>query len=87
MPRNIHDVNIVDLYGDGFLNHHGIGSAVVDATGTITSITCGIFAQIKPIPKVGTEYSISGIYDDNNLPFQVNLRCTTAARPASIFDR
>jgi len=89
MPA-IKNVNVLDPYGESFLNGHGIGSAVVNATGEITQINCGIFAANKPIPELNKEYVITGDYDDpqppyKNIPFKATLKCTAPGRPQSTF--
>ena len=83
---DLEDVYVLDLHGDGFLDHHGIGHATIDKDGQITEIRCGIFAVNKPIPKNGTEYVISGdIIGPPKRPFKVTLTCTNAGRPSSTF--
>lgn len=89
MPA-IKNVNVLDPYGESFLNGHGIGNAVVNATGQITQINCGIFAVNKPIPTLNKEYVITGDYDDpqppyKNIPFKATLKCTAPGRPQSTF--
>ena len=85
MPT-ISNVNVLDLYGDSFLDHAGIGTATMGPNGSVTQVQCGVFAVIKPIPVVGKEYIITGDFDqDPKIPFKVTMRCTVAARPASIF--
>jgi hypothetical protein len=83
VTKHAHDVRIVPLYGDPILTD---GIASIDFNGpTLTQLRAGIFAVTRPIPKVGTVYSISGVYDDTHLPFVVRLACISAARPMSIF--
>jgi hypothetical protein len=83
VTRHAHDVRIVPLYGDPVLTD---GIASIDFNGTqLTELRAGIFAINRPIPKVGTEYSVSGWYDDSNLPFTSILTCTSAGRPMSKF--
>jgi len=85
MP-GISNVNVLDPHGDSLLDHSGIGTATVGAHGAVTQVQCGVFAVTKPIPVVGTEYIITGDFDeDPKIPFKVTLRCTVAARPASTF--
>lgn len=83
VTRDIHDVRVVPLHGDPVLTD-GIGH--IDFNGpSPTLLRCGIFAQNKPVPKVGTEYVVSGEFDDPPMPFQYTMRCTVAARPESRF--
>jgi hypothetical protein len=84
VTKDIHDVNVLPLHGDSFLNHHGIGHIDFDGT-KVVELRCGIFPQGKPLPTVGQEYVITGIYDATNLPFNYTLKCTQAGRPVSRF--
>lgn len=89
MPA-IKNVNVLDPYGESFLDGKGIGDAVVNATGQITRITCGIFPVNKPIPTLNKEYVITGDYADpqppyKNQPFRATLPCTASGRPQSTF--
>ena len=81
--RHAHDVRIVPLYGDPVLTD---GIASMDYNGpSLAVMRAGIFAVTKPLPKVGLDYSVTGWFDDTNLPFSYRLKCTQAARPASQF--
>ena len=81
--KDVHDVRIVPLHGDPVLTD-GIGH--MDFNGpNLVLLRCGIFAQNKPLPKVGTEYVVTGEFDVNPLPFRYTMRCTVAARPESRF--
>ena len=85
VTKHGHDVRIVPLHGDPVLAD---GIASMDFNGPTPApaqFRAGIFAVHKPIPKVGTEYSISGVYDDSNIPFLFHLTCTVAGRPGSTF--
>lgn len=85
LTRHAHGVRIVPLHGDPVLTD-GIASMDFNGPGpNPTQLRAGIFAQNKPIPKVGTQYSISGEYDDSNIPFLFRLTCTVAGRPGSTF--
>lgn len=90
MPTGpIKEVNVLPLYGPGFLNREGTGTAWVDNTGTITRVQCEVFAP-NGLPTQGTEYTVSGIYAEapgTNLPFSTTLICTVVASPMSQFDR
>lgn len=84
---DLEEVNVLPLYGDNMLDHHGIGHAVVN-NGQITQIRCGIFAQNAPVPTPNQDYVITGKMKVNGTrqDFKVTLRCTTAGRPQSTFD-
>lgn len=83
VTRDVHDVRVLPLHGDPVLTS-GIGH--MDFNGpNLALVRCGIFAQAKPLPRVGTEYVITGEYDDHPMPFRYTVRCTVAARPVSRF--
>lgn len=83
VTRDVHDIRILPLHGDPVLTD-GIGH--MDFNGpNLVLLRCGIFAQNKPLPKVGTEYVVTGEFDVNPLPFRYTVRCTAAGRPESRF--
>lgn len=83
VTRDVHDVRLLPLHGDPILTH-GIGH--MDFNGpNLLLLRCGIFAQNKPLPRVGTEYVVTGEFDDHPMPFRFTVRCTVAGRPESRF--
>lgn len=83
---NLENVNIIDLYGDGWLNHAGTGTAIVNQ-GTITQIVCGQFGNPQNLPVVGNSYAISGtmVGGGKRIDFKTTLSCTNANIPQCIF--
>ena len=84
VTKDISEVSVLPLHGDPFLNGHGIGHIDFDGP-TVTQLRCGIFPINGPVPTVGQEYRITGTYDLTHLPFNYQLKCTQAGRPASYF--
>jgi len=81
--RHAHDVRVLPMYGDPVLTD---GIASIDFNGpALTELRAGIFAINKPIPHVGTQYVVTGVYDETNLPFKFTLTCRVAGRPQSRF--